>query len=79
MKIFLIFLLLSGCASNSTVHGLTQSSIAIGDTVSSMKREEIAFRIETKNKILELEQRICELEKSSVTDMDKRFKKYMLK
>ena len=79
MKILLLFILLSGCASNQTVSGLNRSTIALGDVVSEMKREEIAFRIETKNKILELEQRICELERSPMPDMDKRFKKYMLK
>lgn len=81
MKYLLITtLLLSGCASNSTVFGLTQSSIALGDTVSGMKREEIAFRIQTKNKILELEQRICDLERSSSSkDLDKKFRKYMSK
>ena len=79
MRIILVFVLLSGCASNQTVSGLNRSTTALGDVVSEMKREEIAFRIETKNKILELEQRVCELERSSIPDMDKRFKKYMLK
>lgn len=77
--VIILFISLQGCASSSTVSGLTRSTIGLGDVVSEMKREEIAFRIETKNKILELEQRICELERSPIPDMDKRFKKYMLK
>lgn len=77
--IVILYISLQGCASDSTVSGLTRSTIGLGDVVSEMKREEIAFRIEMKNKILELEQRICELERSPMPDMDKRFKKYMLK
>lgn len=83
-KVTLIYLVLSGCASNYTVSGLTRSSIALGDVVSEMKREEIAFRIVTSNKIRELEERICELESSrpfpnDSEELSKKFRKYMSK
>lgn len=49
-----------------------------------MKREEIAFRIVTSNKIRELEERICELESSrpfpnDSEELSKKFRKYMSK